>query len=83
MRLTANLSNLMDKADQSFARHDEGHWSHLSRFTNLLITANISLFFLTELVTKQSYSFTFYSLLLLGVVHIGLLLPLGLLKRLW
>ncbi|MFC1799230.1 hypothetical protein ACFLZL_05445 [Thermodesulfobacteriota bacterium] len=48
-----------------------------------MIIANISLFFLTELVTRESYYYTFYSILFLGIVEIGLLLPVGLLNRLW
>jgi len=48
-----------------------------------LIILNISLFFLTELVTRQGYYYTFFSLLCLGVVAIGLLIPLGLVNRLW
>jgi len=59
------------------------HWSHLSRMDNLFVILNISMFFLTELVTRYRYYYTFYSLLCLGLVYIGLLLPVGLLKRLW
>lgn len=59
------------------------YWSNLSRAANLLILLNISLFFVTELVTKQGYYYTYYSLFLLLVVKIGLLLPLGLLDRPW
>ncbi len=59
------------------------HWANLSRTTNLLILLNISLFFVTELVAKQGYFYTYYSLLLLIFVKIGLLFPLGLLNRLW
>ncbi|MFC1828536.1 hypothetical protein ACFL0O_02870 [Thermodesulfobacteriota bacterium] len=44
---------------------------------------NISLFFLTELVTRQGYYYTFFSLLCLGIVAFGLLIPLGLVNRFW
>ena len=62
MRMAERISKIIHGANESFSQHYAGYWSHLSRFTNLLIIANISLFFLTELVTKQSYYFTFYSL---------------------
>lgn len=66
-----------------FAPHADGHWAHLSRLNNLLIILNISLFFLTDLVTRYGYYYTFYSLLFLTLTAIGLLLPFGLLHRLW
>lgn len=81
--MNAKFKSFYQKANQLFAGNNEGHWSHLSRCTNLLVIANISLFFLTELVTEQRYYFTFFSLLFLGIVYIGLLLPLGLMDRLW
>lgn len=66
-----------------FAKQKEIYWSSLSHATNLLIILNISLFFVTELVTKHGYYFTYFSLLSLLIVQCGLLLPLGLLGRLW
>ncbi len=59
------------------------YWSNLSRTTNLLILLNISMFFVTELVTKHGYYYTYFSLLFLLLVKFGLLVPLGLLNRLW
>ena len=59
------------------------YWNNLSRLTNLLIISNFSLFFLTELVTRDRYYFTHLSLGLLFIVHIILILPVGLLNRLW
>ncbi|TNF66370.1 MAG: hypothetical protein EP298_09480 [Gammaproteobacteria bacterium] len=66
----------------SFAKDYAVYWNHLSRLSNLLILMNISLFFLTELVTAHGYYFTFYSLLFLALIEIGMLLPFGLLKHL-
>ena len=66
-----------------FERYAESHWAHLSRLTNLLIILNISLFFLTDLVTKHGYFYTFYSLFFLALATVGPLLPFGLLNRLW
>jgi hypothetical protein len=58
------------------------YWSNLSRFNNLLVILNISLFFLTGLVAR-GYYFTCYSLILLGIVGIAALVPTTLVKRLW
>ena len=57
-------------------------WSHLSRFNNLMVIMNISMFFLTGLVA-QGYYYTFYSLICLGIVGIGVLIPTVLIRRLW
>jgi hypothetical protein len=77
------VKNAWSRSQRRFVRDYENQWSHLSRMTNLMVILNISLFFLTELVTRQSYYYTFYSLLFLGVVYLGLVLPLGFLNRLW
>ena len=69
--------------EKRFSGDYASHWAHLSRLTNMLIILNISLFFLTELVTRQGYYFTYYSLFFFGLVEALLLLPLGLMKRLW
>ena len=71
------------KLSRSFERDAGIHWASLSRITNLLIIMNITLFFLTELVTKKGYYYTFYSIFFLCWVQLGTLLPLGLLNRLW
>lgn len=73
----------MKSINDSFEQQMTVYWFNLSRVTNLLIILNISLFFLTELVTKQGYYYTYYSLLFLLIVEIGLIMPLGLLNRLW
>ena len=77
------LKNIIDKLHEGFVRDGGNYWASLSRLNNLLIILNISLFFLTELVTKENYYFTFYSLLFFGLVSFGTILPLGLLNRLW
>jgi hypothetical protein len=66
-----------------FERQMNLYWMNLSRFTTLLIILNISLFFLTELVTRQGYYYTYYSLFALLVVEFGLLVPVGLAHKLW
>jgi hypothetical protein len=81
--MSTHWSKIREHLTRSFERDHASHWAHLSRFTNVLIILNISMFFLTELVTKQSYFYTYYSLLFLGLVYVGLLLPLGLANHLW
>jgi hypothetical protein len=76
-------NSLFFKMALSFLKDYSQLWNNLSRLTNVLIILNISLFFLTELVTVQGYYFTFYSLFCLSMVHVLLLIPLGLLNRLW
>ena len=46
------------------------YWNNLSRLTNMLIISNFSLFFLTELVTRDRYYYTHLSLGFLFIVHI-------------
>jgi hypothetical protein len=68
--------------ENSFDGNHVNFWSHLSRFNNLLVLMNISMFFLTGLVTR-GYYYTFYSLICLGVVGMGVLVPTRLIRRLW
>ena len=52
---------------QSFFVNDHAHfWSNLGRLNNLLAIMNISMFFLTGLVTK-GYYYAFYALICLGI----------------
>ena len=66
-----------------FEAHKNIFWMNLSRFTALLIILNISLFFVTELVTRHGYYYTYYSLLALLTVEAVLLIPVGLTDKLW
>jgi hypothetical protein len=68
--------------DNGFVTDHVNFWSHLSRFNNLLVIMNISMFFLTGLVAK-GYYYTFYSLICLGIVGMGVLVPTALIRRLW
>ena len=43
------------------------YWTNISRATTLLIILNISMFFLTGLVTTQRYFYTFFSIVALSV----------------
>ena len=76
MKITEFIKN-------SFDDQKEIYWENLSHLTSLLIVLNLSMFFVTELVTRHGYYYTYYSLLCLSIVHIGLVVPFGLLNRLW
>lgn len=68
------------KADEWFSIEHVLFWSNLSRLNGLLIILNISLFFLTGLVAK-GYYYTCYSLVGLGLVGVGLLVPTKLVRN--
>lgn len=57
-----------------FAQEHAIFWAHLSRFNSLLMVLNVSMFFLTGLVS-QGYYYTCYSLVALGCVGGGMLIP--------
>ncbi len=67
---------------EDFATHDALYWGNLARLNNLVVVLNVSLFFVTELVTSHGYYYTFFSLLGTAVVYVGLLLPLGFVRSL-
>ncbi len=73
----------MNDLQAHFENQKNIYWMNLSRFTALLIILNISLFFATELVTRQGYYDTYFSLLALLAVEFALLVPLGLVGKLW
>jgi len=57
-------------------------WGNLSRLNNLLAIMNISLFFITGLVS-HGYYYTFFSLILIGITGTGLIFPCTLVRHLW
>jgi len=65
-----------------FRVHHAVYWANLGRAANLLVVLNVSLFFVSGLVTKYGYYYTYYSLLLLIPTYLGLLLPIGRIDRL-
>ena len=75
------LKRCHEKLDTAFDADHMNFWSNLSRVNNLLVIMNISMFFLTGLVAK-GYYFTFYSLVCLGVVGMGSLVPTTLIRKL-
>ena len=77
------IKDLRERLQNDFTGNYVTYWNNLSRLTNMLIISNFSLFFLTELVTRDRYYYTHLSLGFLFIVHVALILPLGLLHRLW
>ena len=73
----------IEKSVQQFELNYNSHWARLSEATILFVILNVSMFFLTELVTKYNYYYTFFSLLCLGIVELGILLPIGFHHRIW
>jgi len=76
------LNNRFEKLQLAFDTDHVNYWSNLSRINNLLVIMNISMFFLTGLVAK-GYFYTCYSVVCLGVVGMGVLIPTTLIRRLW
>ncbi|MGB3212305.1 MAG: hypothetical protein WBB19_16505 [Desulforhopalus sp.] len=62
------------KSKEWFGAEHVLFWSNLSRLNGLIIILNISLFFLTGLVA-QGYYYTFYSMVCLGTVGFGMIIP--------
>lgn len=76
------LKNRIEKLQHAFDTDHVNYWSNLSRINNLLVIMNISMFFLTGLVAK-GYFYTCYSLVCLGVVGMGVLVPTMMIRNLW
>jgi len=75
------LKNRIEKLQHAFDTDHVNYWSNLSRINNLLVIMNISMFFLTGLVAK-GYFYTCYSLVCLGVVGMGVLVPTTMIRNL-
>lgn len=69
------------RLDEFFGNHMVIFWANLSRFNNLLIILNISMFFLSGLVAR-GYFYTFFSIGCFAVVGIMLILPIPSIRRL-
>ena len=54
-----------EKLQHMFDADHVNYWSNLSRINNLVVIMNISMFFLTRLVTR-GYFYTCFSLVCLG-----------------
>lgn len=76
------LKNRIEKLQHAFDTDHVNYWSNLSQINNLLVIMNISMFFLTGLVAK-GYFYTCYSLVCLGPVGMGVLVPTTMIRNLW
>jgi hypothetical protein len=76
------IRKLEQRLQRDFKSNYVTYWNNLSRLTNMLIISNFSLFFLTELVTRDRYYYTHLSPGFLFIVQIGLILPPGVLETL-
>ncbi|MDX2451059.1 hypothetical protein [Desulfosarcina sp.] len=76
------LKNRIEILQHAFDTDHVNYWSNLSRINNLLVIMNISMFFLTGLVAK-GYFYTCYSLVCLGAVGMGVLVPTTMIRNLW
>lgn len=65
----------LQRVGEDFGARYAVYWANLARLTNLLIVMNISFFFVSGLVTTHGYYYTYFSLLLTGVVYLALLVP--------
>ena len=68
--------------DEKYREDHVMYQDHLQHMNHIITLLNVSLFFVTELVTKHGYYYTIISLLLLGIVQVALVLPFGLMKTL-
>lgn len=68
--------------EMSYVRYMVIYWANLSRINNLMIVLNISMFFLSGLVS-MGYYYTFYSIGCCFLVAILSILPLPFINRLW
>jgi len=68
--------------EMSYEKHVVIYWANLSRINNLMIILNISMFFLSGLVSR-GYYYTFYSIGCCFLVAILAVIPLPVIRRLW
>jgi hypothetical protein len=68
--------------EMSYEKYMVTYWANLSRINNLMIVLNISIFFLSGLVS-MGYYYTFYSIGCCFLVAILSVIPLTFINRLW
>ena len=73
---------MSSKIEMSYEKHMVIYWANLSRFNNLMIILNISMFFLSGLISR-GYYYTFYSIGCCLLVAILAIIPLSFIHRLW
>jgi len=70
------------RLDEAYRNYMVVFWANFTRLNNLLIILNISIFFLSGLVSK-GYFYTFYSIGCFSTVAIITILPFHFIGRLW
>ena len=73
---------MYSKTEMSYEKYMVIYWANLSRLNNLMIILNISMFFLSGLVSR-GYYYTFYSIGCCLIVAILAIIPLSFINRLW
>ena len=73
---------MSSKIEMSYEKYMVIYWANLCRDNNLLIILNISMFFLSGLVSS-GYYYTFYSIGGCFLVAILSIIPLSFINRLW
>lgn len=73
---------MYSKIEMSYEKYMVIYWANLCRINNLLIILNISMFFLSGLVSR-GYYYTFYSIGCCFLVTILAIIPLSFIHRLW
>jgi hypothetical protein len=73
---------MYERLNASFGNYMPIFWANFSRLNNLLIIINISMFFLSGLVSK-GYFYTFYSIGCFSLVAILTILPFPFIGKLW
>jgi hypothetical protein len=68
--------------EMSYEKYMVIYWANLSRINNLMIVLNISIFFLSGLVS-MGYYYTFYSIGCCFLIAILSVIPLTFVNRLW
>ena len=68
--------------EMSYEKYMVIYWANLSRINNLMIILNISMFFLSGLVSR-GYYYTFYSIGCCFLVAILAVIPLPIIRLLW
>jgi len=75
-------SGMYSKIEMSYERNVVIYWANLSRLNDLMIVLNISMFFLSGLVSR-GYYYTFYSIGCCFLVAVLSIIPLSFINRLW
>lgn len=73
---------MYSKIEMSCEEYVVIYWANLFRLNNLMIILNISMFFLSGLVSR-GYYYTFYSIGCCFIVAIMGIIPLSLIRRPW